>query len=162
MKHSICTLFEGRYHLGVSVLINSLYKNGFKGDVYIGYRGALPPWSNGIIKNEAIKWEGDVRSLLVKEDLHLHFLPLNTKVSLTNYKPDFMLELLSNPSTTSEGIFYFDPDIVNVAPFGYLKDWTQYGIALAADVNAQLANNHPRRMAWRSIFKKYDIELDRE
>ena len=96
MKTAICTLFEGHYHFGVATLCNSLYKNGFRGTVYVGYRGDLPGWAlKG--KHESIgKWN---HTIIVKpiEGLNLVFLFLTTNYSLTNYKPDFILELWDGP-----------------------------------------------------------------
>jgi hypothetical protein len=44
MKISLCTLFERNYHFGVAALSNSLIASGYSGDLWVGYRGALPGW----------------------------------------------------------------------------------------------------------------------
>ena len=88
MNSSVCTLFEKHFHHGVAGLTNSLYKNGFRGNVYVGYRGELPNWCDSLIANPDLNWEG-AKSLKVKSDLTVHFLPVDTTFHLTNYKPYF-------------------------------------------------------------------------
>ena len=111
MNSAICTLFEGNYHYGVATLSNSLFKQGFRGTIYVGYRGELPNWVlNG--KNDPIgKWK-EALTLNPVEGMQLVFLPLTTTYSLTNYKPDFMLELWEGAAEMQNALFYFDPDIV--------------------------------------------------
>ena len=157
-KTVVCTLFEGHYHFGVAALSNSLHKNGFRGSIYVGFRGLLPPWAEKAIENSDLGWENG-KTLKVCEGMELHFLPLNTNYHLTNYKPDFMLEILAGHAKNAEGIFYFDPDIVLVAPYAFLMEWINCGVAVCEDVNSPLQEFHPRRVAWRRYFKKYDVDL---
>ena len=42
MKTAMCPLFED-YYCGASILAASLYQQGFRGDIWIGYRGTSPP-----------------------------------------------------------------------------------------------------------------------
>jgi hypothetical protein len=158
MSSSICTLFENHYHFGVAALTNSVYKQGYKGSIYAGYRGNLPSWANEAKEDEGLNWPG-ARTLHVAEGLQLHFLPLETDYHLTNYKPDFMIRLLDGPAKKTNAIFYFDPDIVVAASWSSFTKWIDCGVALCEDVNSPLSENHPRRIAWRKYFKEKNIFL---
>ncbi|KJD34916.1 hypothetical protein PW52_12470 [Tamlana sedimentorum] len=159
-KTGVCTLFEGHYHFGVATLSNSLYQNGYRGNIYVGYRGDLPPW---VINAEKIDLEPFGEITTFKPSLHrdiiLFFIPLNTKYSLTNYKPDFMLDLLNGPAQDIESIFYFDPDIVVNKSWDKFEDWVNCGVAVCEDVNSPIPEFHPRRVGWRSYYKDYDFKL---
>src|SRR4051812_25512698 len=112
MTSAICTLFEDHYHNGVAALINSLYKNGFRGDFYAGYRGTLPTWAGKAVESSILQWSG-AKSLKVAEGLNIHFLPVTTNFHFAHYKPDFMLALM-NSNTQPDFVAYFDPDIINL------------------------------------------------
>jgi len=158
MASVICTLFERKYHYGVGALTNSLYRKGFRGSVYAGYRGALPAWCSAAKENPAFNWPGST-VLDVADGLQIYFLPLDTDYHLTNYKPDFMLSLLNGPASEAEAIYYFDPDIIVTAEWSNFKVWTDCGIALCEDINSPLHKNHPRRVAWRNYFGQKNVTL---
>ncbi|WP_051211355.1 hypothetical protein [Runella zeae] len=156
MNTIVCTLFEGNYHYGVVSLANSLYKHGFRGNIYAGYRGYLPHWTKNAIENNLLQWNG-ATTITVNENLVIHFLPLDTSYHLTNYKPDFMLRLLNKYSC--DAICYFDPDIIINAPWSFFEEWLNCGITLCEDVNSPLEKFHPRRVAWRNYYLNSPIEL---
>jgi len=158
MISAICTLFEGNYHFGVATLSNSLYKQGFRGNIYVGYRGELPNWILNGKKETFGKWkEGYI--LIPADGIQLIFLSLNTTYSLTNYKPDFMLELWEGPAANAEALFYFDPDIVVNDSWVCFEQWINCGVALCEDIDSPFQEFHPRRVGWRNYFKNYNIEL---
>jgi hypothetical protein len=158
MNSAICTVFEGHYHYGVAALSNSLYKQGFRGTVYVGYRGNLPNWVlKG--KREIIgKWN-DAITLAPVEGFQLIFLPIVTSYNMANYKPDFMLELWEGPAKNEEALFYFDPDIIVNDSWSCFEQWVNCGVALCEDVNSPLQEFHPRRVGWRNYYKNHNIDL---
>lgn len=150
MRVVVGTLFEREYHLGVAVLVNSLARAGFAGTVYAGFRGPLPPWSQGQTKalgeNE---WE-----MTVTPGIRLLFVLQNTSAHLTNLKPEFLLQIESRMKTESEAVVYCDPDIVINIDWRYIEEWLTCGVALCEDVNSPFTENHPRRVGWRRFFGK--------
>ena len=158
MNSAICTLFEGHYHYGVASLSNSLYNQGFRGIIYVGYRGALPNWALKGEKQPVGKWNEAI-TLNPIEGIQLVFLALETTYSLTNYKPDFMLELWEGPAKNADALFYFDPDIIVIDSWICFEQWVHCGVAVCEDVCSPLQEFHPRRQGWKTYFKNYNIEL---
>ena len=147
MRVDLCTLFEKEYHLGVAVLVNSLARAGFRGNVHIGFRGALPPWSDGqVAQKDATAWE-----MMVPEGPRLVFRLIETDAHFTNFKPEFMLQVLA--ATDADAVLYFDPDVVVNTTWKYLEEWMSCGVAVCDDVNSPIAENHPRRVGWRRFFQ---------
>lgn len=157
MNIAVCTLFEGNYHHGVVALVNSLVKNEFSGKVIAGYRGALPDWARqSATAGNLVHWN-NVSVYVINPSVELYFVPLETDYHLTNYKPDFMLEVLDGFGMDLQGIIYFDPDIVVTHNWSLFEQWLSYGVMLCEDINSPLLQNHPKRFAWRNYYKKYDV-----
>jgi len=124
MNSAVCTLFEGDYHYGVGALANSLYAQGYRGILYAGYRGELPPWAAGTgVRDQAAEFTA-------AQGLILRFIPLATKIHLTNFKPDFMLSLWRDHCPDAQSLFYFDPDITVIGRWTFFEEWVEAGVAL--------------------------------
>jgi hypothetical protein len=156
MSSVVCTLFEGDYHQGVGVLTNSLYAHGFRGVVWAGYRGALPPWVSGA------REQGGYTEFSPAEGITLRFVELPVKIHLTNFKPDFVLMLWQKYCPEAQAIFYFDPDITVMGSWTFFATWVDAGVAMCADVNPSMPANHPIRFAWKKFYQAYGITFRRE
>jgi hypothetical protein len=152
--YSVCTLFEKDYHLGLAVFVNSLFRYGFKGTVWAGYKGTLPPWANSgtLLPN-------GIFEMNVNKDIVIKFIGLNTDKHLTNYKPDFMIDIFEKYDPECGGLYYFDPDIVIKNRWSVFEDWIQWGVLMCEDVNSPVNKNHPLRKLWIDCFNKYNIQL---
>ncbi|MGD0579313.1 MAG: hypothetical protein ABSC08_10335 [Bryobacteraceae bacterium] len=153
MDSVVCTLFERDYHYGVGALVNSLCQHGFRGKVYAGYRGDLPPWAT------AARRESRYSELTVAPQLVLRFVPLPTQAHFTNHKPDFMLSLWDDYCPKAGALFYFDPDILVECRWSFFEEWIRFGVAVCADINPLLSADHPLRHAWREYFEPHGVRF---
>lgn len=162
MKSAVCTLFENHYHHGVAALTNSLYHNGYRGNIYAGYRGSLPNWSSLAKDNHLLFWPG-AKTLNVKDGLYIHFLPVDTNYHLTNYKPDFMLRLWNGPAKDANAMAYFDPDIVIKCKWNFYEKWMSYGVALVHEiVSNDMPPTHPLRLQWDEVIRACNMRATRQ
>jgi hypothetical protein len=146
-RAAICTLFEGDYHLGLAAFLNSLVHAEYSGIVWAGYRGNLPPWVKQLRKRGTCE-----SSYLVGGNIELTFLPLEAEIHLTNYKPQFMLDLFEDGAGGCDYLWYFDPDIFVRVRWTFFANWQRHGIALCEEiVNNNLPANSPLRREWEEI-----------
>jgi hypothetical protein len=97
--------------------------------------------------------------MTVSPELRILFLRLDTPAHLTNFKPDFLLQVEALAGPKNEALIYCDPDIVINIDWRWIEDWLTCGVALCEDVNSPLAENHPRRVGWRRFFQPFGHEL---
>jgi hypothetical protein len=152
-KSAVCTLFEGDYHFGVGALVNSLYKNGYRGMVWAGYRGKLPPWATPIQAGDGYA------EYAIREECLIRFIQVETERHLALYKPGFMRALWNDHCRRIENLFYFDPDIVIKCDWSFFEEWAACGLAVCEDVNSPMPDSHPIRHAWRQLSAERDIDL---
>lgn len=148
MNATVCTLFEGHYHIGAGALINSLHAAGFAGRIVCGYRGAPPPWAEA-----AANLSGQIA---------VQFVPVTADTHLTYYKPTFLRACLERHAPDTEQLYYLDPDIVVKAPWSVFARWARDGLALCEDVNGYLPARHPYRLLWRDFFVRRQQQPVRE
>lgn len=156
MQTAVCTLYEGDYHYGVGVLTNSIYNHGFRGVVWVGYRGNLPPWAKPCKDGEGYQ------EFSVAEGCTIRFVQLTTPKHLGFYKPDFMWQLLDRYCPEVEALFYFDPDIVNKFSWDFYQRWVSRGIALCGDAWYHVPADHPRRLAWKEFAESNGFVCERQ
>jgi hypothetical protein len=148
MSVHVCSLFEGIYHLGLGALVNSLYRNGFRGTVFAGYRGKLPPWAGAISPNDPIS------DFKVAEGCNIKFVLLDTALHLTNYKPIMMRRVFEQFLQPEDVLCYFDPDITIKCRWTFFEEWVRYGFALVEDCTfPYMPSDHPLRHQWMEVAK---------
>jgi hypothetical protein len=143
----ICTLFERHYHFGLAAFVNTICSSGFRGTIYAGYRGPLPPWAG------AAQTQANGHAVLeVTPDVRLIFVPLETTAHLANYKPTFLLQVEALMPPDTEAVIYADPDLLFEGKWKFIVDWLSCGLAVCEDINSPMAENHPARVGWRRSF----------
>jgi hypothetical protein len=145
-RQDVCTLYEGDYHYGVGALVNSLVRAGYKGTVWAGYRGTLPPWVS------QLQLLSEPGQYMVADQLCLAFVPLSVSFHFANYKPDFMLELLANQAREADYLWYFDPDICIRCNWSFFEKWAHHGVAICQDAtNNIIPANDPLCYQWLEV-----------
>jgi hypothetical protein len=152
-QNIVVTLYEGHYHYGVAALINSLKASGFRGLVRVGYRGDLPPWTSQLRKI-------DDSTFALDDDLAVSFLKLTPGIHFGYYKPTFLKDTFEKYPSAQKA-YYFDPDIVVIAPWTFYTSWTDAGVALCFDNCFPFVHrNHPWRTDWKNLSGDPSSELN--
>lgn len=155
MTTALCTLFEGDFHHGAAALANSLARAGYRGDLWVGFRGDLPAWAT------PEKGAGGIAGSARSGEVRVVFVRLETTMHFGCYKPDFLRRLLTEFAPDAEAVAYADPDLVVEAPWSLLEPWIHAGIALCEDVNSPFGDGHPWTVAWRAFCVRRGVTVRR-
>lgn len=155
-KAEVITLFEGVYHIGLAGLINSLVKFNYKGNIWIGYRGDLPPWINQFEHNKI----EDYLKVYITDEVQANFIFLNTDIHFTNYKPYFLSIIKDLCAKDIQGLFYFDPDIIINQKWDFFENWISYGVAICEDPSMSFSISHPIRKRREEFISNYGYEIN--
>jgi hypothetical protein len=155
MKTAVCTYCDGDYHYGAGVLINSLYQQGYRGTVWAGYRGQLPPWAQPAIQRDGY-WE-----YTPAENCFVHLVEIKTEMHPSLYRPTFMEQIWDQFGDDWDALFFFDPDIVNKCRWDFYEWWVSQGIALCGDHWYDVPSNHPTRLAWKKFAEDQGFPCQR-
>lgn len=142
----ICSLYEGDFHLGLAVLINSIVRGGFRGLFWIGYRGALPPWTKQLERGE----EG----LFRVGKAFLGFEEIKSGRHFGQFKPEFLSQVIDR-GIACKYIWYFDPDITVRCEWGFFEKWVRHGVCLCQEaIMGTMPSRHPFRCEWIDMARE--------
>ena len=141
----ICTLYEGDFHLGVAVLINSIVTSGFRGLFWVGNRGDLPPWTAQLTRRED--------GLFEIGDALLGFETIDSARHFGQFKPEFMSSVIDR-GIARRHIWYIDPDITVRCGWEFFERWVRHGVCLCQEITMGImASNHPLRCEWMELAR---------
>ncbi len=130
---AIVTAYQNDYFFGFVSLINSAYHSGYTGDiiVYVNHIGSQ---------------ERSIATTFQKLDINIVFRTDNA-VHFALIKPNLASTLLVEDGY--DKVFYFDPDIVIVAPFSFFSRWSEFGVSLVEETQfLGMQDDHPIRQMW--------------
>jgi hypothetical protein len=151
---AIVTLADGDFHFGVAALANALARHGFRGTLWVGTRGALPPWAGGATA------EGDVRRLAVADGLAIRFFPLAAEGLLSFHKARALLHVLDDLAPDVDRLFFFDADIVVKNAWAVFEDWAADATAVCLDISdPYMLPGHPKRRFWARMLERRGLPV---
>jgi lipopolysaccharide biosynthesis glycosyltransferase len=147
MTTIICTMTDCTFEPGCAALLNSLYQNGYRGQIIVGKLGSghqLPR----LIERTSLP------------GLSIQFVSLPDRENVNFHKPSLLLRCFQDPSVSSA--FFFDSDIVCTTDWRHYKEWLFSGIAVCSDINnLWMPSDHPMRSFWKRLLVELGYE-DRE
>jgi hypothetical protein len=142
----VCVLAERTYFHGVAVLLNSLIRHGFAGEMVIGYRGALPPWC------AALRGEVDGVPRTVAPGVTVRFVTVETDWHLANVKAAFMQRICDEIRPDLQTLFYFDADVLVRCDWAHFERWATRGVVLVLDMaETYMPAQHVFRREWEAL-----------
>jgi len=142
----VCVLAEGTYFHGVAVLLNSLIRNGFAGEMVVGYRGALPPWVADL------RGPADDTPRVVAPGVTVRFLTVGGAWCLSNMRAEFMQLVMDEIRPDFGTLYYFDADILIRCNWKHFVRWAGHGVLLTLDMSeTYMPAQHAFRREWAAF-----------
>ncbi len=142
----VCVLAERSYFHGAVVLLNSLIRGGFQGEMVVGYRGELPPLI------ETLRGGADDVPREVAPGVAIRFVPIASPWGLTNVKPSFMLRVFEDIRPDLGSLFFFDADVLIRCDWSHFERWVRRGVVLALDyAETYMPPQHVFRHEWKAL-----------
>jgi len=141
----ICTLYEGDFHLGVAVLINTIVRGGFRGLFWVGNRGVLPEWTAQLTRRDD--------GLFQIGDALLGFETIESNRHFGQFKPEFLTSVIEK-GIARRHIWYFDPDITVRCDWSFFQRWVRHGVCICQEhAMGNMPSNHPLRCEWIELAR---------
>lgn len=146
----LAVLTDGGQDPGLAALINSLFRNGFEGTLWVGWR------DGGACLFDRVP-------ATVHRRMQIRLLELETERPLSSFKPEFLERVWELAGTSASSVSYLDCDIVLGCRWELIRAWLEGGLAIAEDLPQRTVGAaHPLRRAWRAFMEADGLPPVRE
>ena len=146
MASVVITLFEAeQYEAGAAALLNSLFWSGYRGHVWCGVRGTVPPW---LTPSEVERSVGTAVKVFV------------VNVAIDGHLPMYKAHLMSDVARqepTATSFIYFDADVVVKCRWAFVERWCARGVAAVADESWYMPATSPVRGEWAELRERLGV-----
>ena len=144
---AVCTLADGDYLIGAGALANSLHASGFRGVLWIGYRGTLPGWAEAATSHETYS------ELPVADGFTVRFVPCRRSRYAGHRQAGLLLRVLDELAPDSAAVMFFDADVVVLGEWSFYESWIETGVGVCTESQPFKHANHPHRRYWRGMIE---------
>jgi hypothetical protein len=142
----VCVLAERSYFHGATVLLNSLIRNGFRGEMVVGYRGDLPPLVS------ALRGGADGVPRTVAPGVAIRFISVESTWAFSNLKASFMQRVFEDIRPDARTMFFFDADLLIRCDWLHFERWAEHGVVMALDMaETYMPPQHVFRREWEAL-----------
>jgi len=155
LRSAVCTLADGDFHFGAAALANSLIRHGYQGSLWIGHRGALPPWAGAARADGA-----GLHRLDVTDAVSLRFFQLEAEGLFAFQKGRALVRVLDELAPDADALFFFDADIVVKNEWAVFEELAGFGVGAVLDISdTYMLPTHPKKLRWARMLEKHGLPV---